>query len=304
MTLNYTGDQVLERITAFTHKDAKIISGAFKKQTQQGHLTLHGVKALIETAMQDGLASNFDLMALSDIRDYAGLKPDAFTYLNRYLQTAFAFGATKTFPDGVPLAPVLQRTSNTAISALYKASMLRVSYSLPDQPQLIYRFRDLVSIATHILNGRIQLFALRTAGDIKGGYIRAVDTLSLIENANRTHWHTEGTAVHEGMHAVQDARKVYGDQGHIEVAAHLAQAVYLLDCRQPLENKLARAPIADIAEELLDASRSLQPVHFAIPQGQYPALRDATTRGTNYKPNEELTDADGIAKGNTPYRHP
>ena len=95
------------------------------------------------------------------------------------------------------------------------------------------------------------------------------------------------TVVHEAVHAMQDVYNNDADVGHLESAAHLAQAVWLLRQGRSLYGRLEREAIADVANAISERADRQGYVRSFVSDSEYQGTRE--TLSPPYRISDSIT---------------
>lgn len=296
MTRDLTRDEVLERLTPENLVPPQVRAAFLRLVPHPRTLVNRALaKRLLHEIARDGALSDKEAVGLYPVLDYRGILPEGRRYLWRYLILLNEVRRRAKVPEAALAMPLSDADEQANVALLQKAALLPIRFSLPDQPGMIYSFRRLGTVARVLRHGGVEQYRFLAANvEGHGMYSRLGDFLALEYVARRPVHLRQSTVVHEAVHASQDMAFAGGDLGHTEVAAHLAQAVWIAHAGKPFptEGRLAHAVFQDTAEELAGRDDWADIAWVKIDEGTYADLRTA------------LADADGKYAGSPIARAP
>jgi hypothetical protein len=171
------------------------------------------------------------------------------------------------------------------IQTIYAASQIGVEFTLPDKLYFRYSFSVFNLLGQLLTLGDLTQFKYR--GRSHGVYFPSRDCLMVDYFESRPAHEVNATVVHEAVHAMQDVYNNDADVGHLESAAHLAQAVWLLRQGRSLYGRLEREAIADVANAISERADRQGYVRALVTDSEYQAIRE--TLSPPYRISDTIT---------------
>ncbi len=284
-------DEVIDLIKPHGIHGDKKIHDAFVRYTTQGEgkLTYTEVKRIIGYARDGGVVENSEDQCLYNILHYIGIFYEAELYLSRFLKMKEIHKKNTI----IPVSDSLEKMKQEVIS---QASRIPIQFILPDHPHFIYKFSYFHTIARLLDHNVVSMFTY--TGGNKGNcglYTPRQDCLMF--KLNPEHYSVDSVIIHEATHAIQDMMDWNADKGHTEAAAHLAQAVWMINKNsdeKSLPNLLGEPAILLTAKRILSKMPSKNGdklVTVEIKQIEYDGIREVLKRA--YRIDEDAAPKSG-----------